>query len=129
MTSVRLQPLSSFDFKTPDEWPQWKCRFKQFCLAPGLLAEDDDRQVSTLLYCMGEDAEDTLAFTNISNADRKKYDMVIGQFDRFFKAQKTQSLSGHSSIDSARDRTNSGEVLPACTAWWRTASMANLRTR
>ena len=88
MASVRLQPPSSFDFKTPDEWPRWKRRFEQFRLASGLSAEDDDRQVSTLLYCMGEDAEDTLTSTNISAADRKKYDAVIGQFDRFFKVRK-----------------------------------------
>ena len=84
MASVCLQPLSSFDFKTPDEWPRWK----QFRLASGLSAKDDDRQVSTLLYCMGDNAEDTLASINISNADRKKYDMVIDQFDRFFKVRK-----------------------------------------
>ena len=88
MASVRLQPLSSFDFKMPDEWPRWKRRFEQFRLALGLSAEDDDRQVSTLLYCMGEDAEDTLTSINISAADRKKYDAVIGQFDRFFKVWK-----------------------------------------
>ena len=89
MASVRLQPPSSFDFKTPDEWPRWKRRFEQFRLASGLSAEDDDRQVSTLLYCMGEDAEDTLTSTNISAADQKKYDAVIGQFNRFFKVRRT----------------------------------------
>ena len=87
MASVRLQPPSSFDFETPDEWPRWKRRFEQFRLASGLSA-DDDRQVSTLLYCMGEEAEDTLTSTNISAADRKKYDAVIGQFDRFFRVRK-----------------------------------------
>ena len=92
MASVRLQPPSSFDFKTPDEWPRWKPRFEQFRLASGLSAEDDDRQVSTLLYCMGEDAEDTLTSTNISAADRKKYDAVIGQFDRFIKVRKNVIL-------------------------------------
>ena len=56
--------------------------------ASGLSAEVDDRQVSMLLYCMGEDAEDTLASTNISDADWKKYDAVIGQFDWFFKVWK-----------------------------------------
>ena len=81
MASVRLQPPSSFHFKTPDKWPQWKRRFEQFCLASGLSAKDDDRQVSTLLYCMGEDAEDALTSANISAADRKKYKAEIGQFD------------------------------------------------
>ena len=81
MASVRWQPPSSFDFKMPDKWPWWKHCFEQFRLARVLSAEDDDKQVSTLLYCMGEDAEDTLTSTNISTADRKKYNVVIRQFD------------------------------------------------
>ena len=37
---------------------------------------------------MGEDAEDTLASTDISSADRKKLDSVIDKFDAFFKVRK-----------------------------------------
>ena len=68
MASVRLQPPSPFE--TPDEWPHWKRRFEQFQLASGLAGKSDDRQDSTLLYCMGEEAEDILASTNITEADR-----------------------------------------------------------
>ena len=81
MASGWLQPPSSFDFKTPDEWSRWKRCFEQFCLATGLPAKDDDRQVGNLLYCMGEGAEDTLTSTNISASDRKKYNVMIRQFD------------------------------------------------
>ena len=54
MASISLQSPSLFDFKTPDEWPCWKQRFEQFRLASDLADESDDRQVSTLLYCMGK---------------------------------------------------------------------------
>ena len=76
--------------KDPDAWPRWKRRFEQFRLAAGLSTEGDEKQVSTLhvLYYMGEDAEDTLTSTNISSADWKKYDSVIGKFDAFFKVRK-----------------------------------------
>ena len=57
MTSLRLDPPASFDFTRPDEWPRWKCRFQQFQVASGLASESKERQVSTLLYCMGEAAE------------------------------------------------------------------------
>ena len=70
MASVRLQLPSPFDIKTPDEWSHWKRRFEQFRLVSGLAGESDSRQVSTLLYCMGEEAEDILASTNIAEADR-----------------------------------------------------------
>jgi len=37
---------------------------------------------------MGEEAEDILNSTNISNSDRKKYDRVVAKFDSFFKVRK-----------------------------------------
>ena len=37
------------------------------------------------MYCMGEDAEDTLASANISEEDRKQ--TVIKKFDAFFKVR------------------------------------------
>ena len=88
MASVRLQPPSPFDFKTPDEWPRWKRRFEQFRLASGLAGKSDDRQVSTLLYCMGEKAEDILTSNNIAEAYRRKYSAVIKQYDDFFQVRK-----------------------------------------
>ena len=88
MASVRLQPPANFDFKQPDDWLRWKRRFDQFRLASGLSSEDDERQVSTLLYCMGENAEEVLSSTNISAENRKKYDQVVTHFDGFFKVRK-----------------------------------------
>ena len=88
MASIRLQPPSSFDFKNPDEWPRWKRRFQQFGLASGLSGEGDERQVSTLLYSMGEEAEDILRSTNISDDERKVYQTVLDKFDQFFKVRK-----------------------------------------
>ena len=88
MASVQLQPPSSFDFKDPDSWPRWKRRFEQFRMASGLSGEDDLKQVSALLYCMGEDAEDMLSSTNVSEDDRMKYDKVINKLDAFFQVRK-----------------------------------------
>jgi transposase InsO family protein len=85
---VRLQPPEPFNFKAPDEWPRWKRRFLQFRDASGFGEEDDRKQVSTLLYCMGESAEDVLASTDISADERKSFDSVIAKFDSFFKVRK-----------------------------------------
>jgi hypothetical protein len=71
MASIRLQPPPAFDFHNPDEWLRWKRRFEQFRLASGLSEESDERQISTLLYCMGEDVEDTLTSTTITEEERK----------------------------------------------------------
>ena len=86
MASIRLQPPDPFDFRHPDEWQRWKRRFEQYHIA-SRLADEEVRQVSTLLYCMGEEAGDVLKSTNISDADRKKYEKVTGKFDEFFKVR------------------------------------------
>ena len=78
LASVCSHPLRLTSRTPPDSWPRWKRRFEQFRLAAGLSTESDEKQ----------DAEDTLSSTNITTADRKKYEAVIGKFDGFFKARK-----------------------------------------
>ena len=66
MASIRLQPPKPFTFTKPDEWLFWKKCFEQFRVASRLNSKGDERQVRTLLYCLGEEAEDVLASTDIS---------------------------------------------------------------
>ena len=70
MASLRLQPSDPFNFRNPDEWLKWKRRFEQFRSASGLESEGEQRQVSMLLYCLGEEADDVLTSTNISEENR-----------------------------------------------------------
>jgi len=86
--NVPLQPPSAFRFDHPDEWAKWKQCFEQFRLASRLSAESEERQISTLLYTLGEDAEDVLSSTNISEENRKKYVEVITKLDDFFQVRK-----------------------------------------
>ena len=46
------------------------------------------KQLSMLLYCMGETAEDVRTSTDISKYNRKKFDSVITEFDNCFKVRK-----------------------------------------
>ena len=50
--------------------------------------ESDKRQVSTLLYCLGDTADDVLTSTNISEDARKRYSDVLAKFGKFFKVRK-----------------------------------------
>ena len=88
MARLQLQPPEPFDFKKPDEWPRWSKRFEQFRVASGLNSEDETRQVCTLLYCLGAEAEDVLRSTNISDDNRKKYNKVHEAFEAFFQVRK-----------------------------------------
>ena len=85
MAQFNLKPPEPFD---PNDWTWWKKRFEQFCTASGLKSENDERKVSTLLYCLGEEADMVLTSTNPTAEDRKKYDKVISKFDDFFKVPK-----------------------------------------
>ena len=88
MAQFNLRPPEAFDFKNPDDWPRWKRRFEQFRVASGLTDDGEERQVSTLLYCLGEEADAVLTSTNPSADDKKKYDSVIEKFDGFFLVRK-----------------------------------------
>ena len=86
--NVSLKPPGRFDFKRPDAWPKWKRRFQQYLTATGLDKEEDARKINTLLYCLGEESEDVLTSTNITEADRKQYDSVVEKFDSFFNVRR-----------------------------------------
>ena len=88
MAAMTLTPPATFCFKKTEEWPKWKRRFEQYRLASGLSVTSEERQVSTLLYCLGEDAEDVLDTTRITSEDKKKYSKVIEGFDSYFKVRK-----------------------------------------
>ena len=83
--SVPLQPHSAFCFDRPDEWGKWKRRLEQFHLVSRISAEFEERQVSTLLYTLGEDAEDVLSSTE---DNRKKCAEVMSKLDSFFYVRK-----------------------------------------
>ena len=86
--NIRLEPPIPFPFKVQDQWQWWRNRFDQYQLATGLSTESDERQISTLLYCMRENAKETLTSINITEVDCKVYTKVIETFDEFFKVRK-----------------------------------------
>ena len=88
MANIRLQPPAPFNFSKPDEWPKWRKRFEQFRSASGLNAEGEPRQVDTLLYCMGEEAESVLLSTNITADKRRQYSEVLSKFDSYFEVRR-----------------------------------------
>ncbi|KAL5503067.1 hypothetical protein EMCRGX_G009958, partial [Ephydatia muelleri] len=84
MADIRLQPPEAFDFKNPDDWTRWKRRFEQFRIASSLDTQSDSKQVSMLLYSMGEEAEVVLVSTGITDEERKSYKKVVEKLDEYF---------------------------------------------
>ena len=85
---ISLQPPPPFDFKSPDSWSRWLRRFEQFRVASGLADESTKKQISTLLYCLGEESESVLASVNATEDDRKDYDKVLELFDGYFNVRR-----------------------------------------
>jgi hypothetical protein len=88
MAEIRLQPPDPFNFRSPDDWPRWKRRFQQFREASGLSEGTATKQIGTLLYCLGEEADAVLSSTNPTAEERTNYDSVLAKFDSFFQVRK-----------------------------------------
>ena len=92
MAAIHFQPPDTFDFRKPDEWLRWRKCFEQFRVASGISAESEVHQINTLLYCLGEEAENVLTSTNITDEDWKKYKDMLAKFDSFLKVRKNMTI-------------------------------------
>ena len=57
-------------------------------MASGLIDRSEGRQISTLLYSMGPEAQDVLETTGIDEENRGVYDSVITSFDEYFGVRR-----------------------------------------
>lgn len=79
-----LDPPQQFSFK-PADWPNWRVNFERFRIASGLNKEDDYRQICTLIYVMGPQANDIRrTFTFEATEDRTKYATILSKFETYF---------------------------------------------
>jgi len=67
-----------------EEWPKWIRRFERYRIATGLEKKPHPEQVSTLLYAMGECADDILATFSDIREDTSTYDEVRDKFNTYF---------------------------------------------
>ena len=67
--SYRIPAVEKFDFAKPDEWPRWIRRFERFRQASELVNKSEETQVSTLVYSLGDKAEDVLASFNLKKEE------------------------------------------------------------
>jgi len=82
--TYQVVPPEAFNFNRPEEWTKWIRRFERFRKASGLETKDEEAQVNTLIYTMGDKGDDILRSFNLSEADKKKYDTVKEKFDSHF---------------------------------------------
>ena len=86
--TFNIQPPEPFDFSKPNDWTRWIRRFERFRQASNLSASSEDNQVNTLIYCMGDEADDVLRGLKLSAADQHEYTKVRDGFESFFIVRK-----------------------------------------
>ena len=88
MTSFRVQLPEKFDFSRQEEWPKWSRRFERFRQASGLAKEEEESQINTLIYAMGDQADDILNSFKLSTTQLKQYHTVKTKFDEHFVVRR-----------------------------------------
>ena len=101
MANIHLHPPEPLNFQQLDDKSHWKHWFDQFKIASGLENEPEEKQVSTLIYCMGEQAEVILVSTNIMEEEKKVYVTLCQKFD-FSKFDEISFLKEPSSIEECQ---------------------------
>ena len=103
MASYQIPAIEAFDFSTPTEWPNWIRHFERFRNASGIADKSQQSQIDTLIYSMGDKADDILQSFNLSEDDLKSYKTVK---DRFDTKEGTQFLKEPSSTVENRKQVS-----------------------
>ena len=89
---VQLNPPEKFvshshGLEQADAWAKWIKRFERYSIASGLKEKSNVEQVSTLLYAMGESADDILATLRVEET-KANYEEMKSALDNYFGARR-----------------------------------------
>jgi len=84
MASYHVAAPEPFNFSQPTEWEKWIRHFERFRLALGIHRKAEDSQANTLIYLMGDYADDILRSFCLTEEESKTYKTVKEKFDSYF---------------------------------------------
>ena len=84
MATYQIAPPEKLNFSQSEEWPKWSRRFERFRHAVGLIVKEETSKTNTLIYAMGAEADDILTSLNLTEAQKRKYDVVRQKFEGYF---------------------------------------------
>ena len=87
MASYQIPPPEKFNFKL-EEWSCWIKRFERFRKVTRLDQKDSKSQVNTLIYSMGEEADDIVVSFGLTTEVAKQYNVVKGKFEAHFMVKR-----------------------------------------
>ena len=95
MASYQIPSMEKFNFSQPQDWPKWIRRFECFRKASGIASKSEEIQVNTLVYSMGDKADDILQSFNLTEADQNKYCTVKDMFKKYFVKRRNTVFLEH----------------------------------
>ena len=81
--NYQVPPTEKFSFK-PEDWTRWIRRFERFRKATGHNQKSGENQVNTLVYSMGEEADDITVSFGLTADDAKECELVKNRFESHF---------------------------------------------
>ncbi len=84
MESFHVSAPDKFDCADGKEWPKWIRRFQRYRVTSGLNKRDNEFQVNTLIYFMGDEAEDILNASTLTADEKLSYAAVENCFKDHF---------------------------------------------
>lgn len=105
---MAAKPPSPFDFSNPSGWTEWLRRYSRYHNVTKMSKEDDSMQIDSLLYTMGEAAEDIFLQLSLTGENRKKYAEVVKAFDGYFtpKTNKAHHIVQFNGRTQSANETN-----------------------
>ena len=87
-STYQISAPEPFDCSKSEEWPRWIRRFERFRTASGLAEKSEESQVNTLIYSMGDVADDIVSSFKLTDDQLKEYNTVKEKFDGYFTKKK-----------------------------------------
>ena len=109
MERFQIVPPPKFDFTKPEEWPKWIRRFERFRIASGLELQSEENQVNTLIYTMGDDAEDIVTSLRMTGKEASEYITVKQKLEGHFVVRRNVIFERAKFNQTAGTRGDSGQ--------------------
>ena len=88
MATYQIAAPGPLDFSKSEDWPKSIRRFERFRQSSELGDKSEENQINTLIYSMGDTADDIYQLFRLSAEDARKYDRVKAKFEEYFTKKK-----------------------------------------
>ena len=88
MATYQIPAPEPFDFTKTEDWPKWARRFERFRQSSDLTEKSEPSQVNTLIYSMGDAADDIFHSFRLTEEQVANYKTVREKFDAYFSKKK-----------------------------------------